>query len=81
MMDELLLQNTVCLTVLANNEQATGAHIQTVGNDAVRVAFAHDRFYAVVFYASWYRQYAAGLVDDQQVVVFIDGWNLQMLKT
>lgn len=71
MLDELLLQGTIDIGGLGDDEEATGAHIEAMGHLAFGIALAHHRIYRILLDATWYRQHAAGLIDHHDGIVFI----------
>ena len=81
MLDELLLQGTVDLQRLGDDEQAAGAHVQPMGDEAAGIALLHDGLYRVVLDATGGGQHTAGLVDYQQPLVLVDGLQFHALES
>ena len=69
---ELLLERTVDVAALGCHHQTACPHIQTVSQEAARIALAEDGGHGVAAHTTWDTEQARRLVDDNQVLVFIN---------
>ena len=65
MLDKLLLQSTIHVWRLGDDEQSASTHVQAMGNLAVRIALLHYRLNRIVTDTAWYRQHATGFIDNK----------------
>ena len=61
-LDELLLQGTIHILCLGDDEQSAGSHVEPMDNHTVRIAFLHDGFHAILPDTAWHRKQAGRLV-------------------